>query len=83
MQHHKSEYCAEKLVHCVQCQGHSEDLYNHILIISAVSSKLLVSLQPKLVDSIISQSVLLKNGITAFKVKVTAKAQNVSERLSG
>ena len=82
MQHHKPESYAERLVHCVQCQGNSEGLYNQN-IISAVSSKLLVSLQPKLVDSIISQSVLLKNGITAFKVKVKAKAQNVSECLSG
>ena len=30
-----------------------------------------------------SQSVLWKNGITVFKVKVTAKVQNVSECLSG
>ena len=79
MQHHKPEYHAEKLVHCVQCQGHSEGLYNQNMIISAVSSKLLVGLQPNLVwlYNIISQNVLLKNGITAFKV-----VQNVSECLS-
>ena len=84
MQHHKPEYHAEKLVHCVQCQGHSEGLYNQNMIISAVSSKLLVGLQPNLVwlYNIISQNVLLKNGITAFKVKVTTKVQNVSECLS-
>ena len=28
MQHHKPECRAEKLVHCVQYQGHSEGLYN-------------------------------------------------------
>ena len=27
MQHYKPECHAEKLVHCVQCQGHSEGLY--------------------------------------------------------
>ena len=48
MQHHKPEYHAEKVVHCVQCQGHSKGLYNQNMTISVVSSKLLVSLQPKL-----------------------------------
>ena len=28
MQHHKPECHAEKLVHCVQFQGHSKGLYN-------------------------------------------------------
>ena len=52
---------------------------------SIISSKLLVRLQPNLVwqYSIISQSVLQKNQITAFKVRVTAKVKNVSEYLSG
>ena len=35
---------AEKLVHCVQCQGHSKGIYNKNITISVVSSKLLVSL---------------------------------------
>ena len=48
------------------------------MTISVMSSKLLVSLQLNLMHSIISQSVLLKNGITAFMVKVTAKVKNVS-----
>ena len=39
----------EKLVHYLQCQGHSEGLYNQNMIISAVSSKLLVCLQPNLI----------------------------------
>ena len=47
MQHHKPECHVEKLVPCFQCQGHSEGLYNQY-IISAVSSKLLVGLQPNL-----------------------------------
>ena len=38
-----------KLVHCLQCQGHSEGLYNQNMTISTLSSKLLVCLQPNLV----------------------------------
>ena len=38
MQHLKPEFLAEKLVHCVQCQGHSEGLYNQNMTISVVSS---------------------------------------------
>ena len=50
MQHHEPECHAEKLVHCVQWQGHCEGLYIFFLkTISVVSSKLLVSLQPNLV----------------------------------
>ena len=49
MQHPKPECHAEKLVHCVQCQGHSEGLYNQNVTISVVSSELLVRLQPNLV----------------------------------
>ena len=49
MQHHKPECDAEKLVHCVQCQGHSEVLYNQNMTISVASSILLVGLQPNLV----------------------------------
>ena len=51
MQHHKPECHAEKFVHFVQCQGHSEGLYNQNqnTIISAVYSNLLVGLQPNLV----------------------------------
>ena len=76
---------AEKLVHCLQCQGHSESLYNQNMTIFTISSKLLVCLQPILVwqYSIISQSALWKNGITVYKLKVTAKVQNLSEWLSG
>ena len=73
MQHHKPECHAAKLVGCVQCQAHNEGLYNQNMTISVLSSKLLVSLQPNLVLS----------GITAFKVKVIAKVQNVNECLTG
>ena len=51
MQHHKPECHAEKLVHCIQYRGHSEGLYNQNMTISVASSKLLVGLQPDLVDS--------------------------------
>ena len=49
MQHHEPECHAEKLVHCVQCQGHNEGLYNQNMTISVVPLKLWVSLQPKLI----------------------------------
>ena len=49
MQHHKPERHAEKLVHRVQCQGHSKGFYNQNITISVVSSKLLVGLQLNLV----------------------------------
>ena len=42
--------------------------YNHNMIIFAISSKQLVSLQPN-VYGIMSRNVLWKNRITAFKVK--------------
>ena len=53
MQHHKPECDAEKLVHCVWCQGHSEGLcnqniYKQNMTISVVSFKVLASLQPDL-----------------------------------
>ena len=49
MQHHKPEYHEEKLVYCLQCQGHRKGLYNQS-IISTVSSKVLFGLQPNLVQ---------------------------------
>ena len=76
--YHEAMCHAEKLVHHLQCQGHSKGLYNQKLTVFTVSSKLLVHLQPNLV-----WSVLWKNGITTFKVKVTAKVQNVSECFLG
>ena len=49
MQHHEPECPAEKLVICLQCQGHSEGLYNQNMTVSTISSKLLVRLQPNFV----------------------------------
>ena len=49
MQHHNPKCHAEKLVHCVQSQGHSEGFYYQNMTITAVSSKLLVGLQLNLV----------------------------------
>ena len=49
MQHHKPVCHAEKLVHCVQCQGHSKGLYNQNRTIFTISSKLLVRLHSNLV----------------------------------
>ena len=49
MKHLKSECHAEKLVHCLQRQGYSEGFYIKNVIISVVSSKLLVHLEPNLV----------------------------------
>ena len=85
MEHHNPKCHAEKLVHRVQCRSHSENLCNQNVTISVVSSKLLDSFQPNLVQyySMISRSVLWKIGITVFKVKVTMKGRNVSEYLSG
>ena len=49
--YHESVFHAEKLVHYLQCQGHSEGLYNQHMTISSstISPKLLVCLQPNLV----------------------------------
>ena len=49
MQHHESKWHAEKLIHCLKCQGHNEGLYHQNMIISIISSKLLVGLQPNLI----------------------------------
>ena len=48
MQHHKPKCYTEKLVHCAECQGHSEGFYKQNMIIFVVSSKLLVGLQSDL-----------------------------------
>ena len=59
---HKPECHAEKLVHCVQCRGHNEGLYNQNMSISVVSSKLLVDLQPNLVWLIKSRLICYLQG---------------------
>ena len=40
---------AEKLIHFLQCQGHSVGSCNQTMTISIISSKLLVRLQPNLI----------------------------------
>ena len=47
--YHEVDCHAEKLVHYLQCQGHSEGLYNQNCTICTISFKLLVSLQPTLI----------------------------------
>ena len=47
--YHESMCRAEKLVHYLQYQGHSEGLYNQDMTISTISFKLLVCLQPSLI----------------------------------
>ena len=49
MQHYEPDCHAEKLVHRLQCQGHSKGLFNQNMTISTVSSKMAVRLQPNLV----------------------------------
>ena len=49
MQHHEPECRAEKLVCCLQWQGHSEGLYSQDMTVSTMSSELLVGVQPDLV----------------------------------
>ena len=48
--HHESVCLVEKLVHYLQCQGHSKGLYNQNMTIFTISSKLLIRrLQPNFV----------------------------------
>ena len=42
-------HAGKKNVHNLQCQGHSEGLYNQNVIIFTISSKLLVRLQQNLI----------------------------------
>ena len=74
----------KKIVCCLQGQGHNKGSFDQNVTLSTMSSELLILQQPNLVwwYMIISQNVLLKSGITLFKVKVTTKVQNVSDCLS-
>ena len=47
--YHEAMCPAEKLVHYLQCQDHSEGAYNQNLTIFNISSKLLVRLLPNLI----------------------------------
>ena len=64
----------------LQGQGHSEGSYDQNMSLSTIFSELLIHWQPNLVCwyIMISQSVLWKKLITAFRVKVTVKGQNVN-----
>ena len=45
---HKVMCPVEKLIHYLQCQGHSKGFYNQNMAIFTISSKLLACLQPDL-----------------------------------
>ena len=75
---------AKRLVCYFQGQGHSKGSYYQNMTVSTISAELLILLLPNLVwwYIIISQSVLWRYWIVMFKVKVTAKVQNVDGCLS-
>ena len=52
IQHHKPECLAEKLVHFVQCQGHSEGLYGQNMNICLDYNALVVTLTLKIVNKL-------------------------------
>ena len=83
--HHNGLECHSKRFVCYfQGQGHSKGSYDQNMTVSTVSSELLILLLQNLVwwYIIVSQSVLWRNCIAVFKVKVTAKLQNVNDCLS-
>ena len=81
--HRVPESYAKRLVCYLQGHGHSKGSCNQIMTVSTILSELLILLLPNLVWwYIISQSVLWRNWIAVFKVKVTAKLENVNEYLS-
>ena len=69
---------------CHQGQGHSESSSNWNIIVSVMSSELLIPLQINLVwwYIIISESILWKDWIGVFRVKVIVMVQNFIEYLS-
>ena len=92
VQHHKPEYPVEELNYCIQGQGHSkgsevnvcpDDIFRTTEHFVTRPGMVMQHHKPehhaeKLVHCSVSRSqqggnVLWKNGITAFKVKVTAK----------
>ena len=82
MQHHEPECHAEiLLLLLLSLRSKSQwGSYDQNMTLSTIFSELLIAWQPNLVwwYIIISQSVLWKKRIIAFKVKVTVKGQNVS-----
>ena len=83
MHHQEPEYCAKRLVGYFQGQGHSKGTYDQSMTVSIISFELIILSLPNLVwwHIIISQSVLWRNWIAVFQVKVTAKLLSVSEFL--
>ena len=49
--YHEAICLAEKLVHYLQCQGHSESVYNQNWTVFTISAKLLIRLQLNLVTT--------------------------------
>ena len=84
MHHHELECCVKWFGCYFQGQGHSKGSYDQNMTVSTVSSELLILLLQNLVwwYIIISLSVSWRNWIAVFKVKVTAKLQNVNDCLS-
>ena len=85
MQHHEPECHAEKLVHCLQCQGYSEGLYNQNITFCYFfwTAGLFATKIGLIVQHHKPECPVEKNWITAVKVKATAKAQYVRECLIG
>ena len=70
---------AKRLVYYFQGQGLSKGSHNQNMTVPTISAELLILLLPNLVGwyITISQNVLWKKWIIAFKVKITVKSQNV------
>ena len=73
---------AEKLVHCLQCQGHSKGLYSPNRTISTKSSGGPFATALGLIVHHKPECPVQKLGYCIHKVKVTATVQNVPECLS-
>ena len=84
MHRYESECYSKRLICYFQSLGLCKSSYDQNMTISSVSFDLLILLLPNLVwwYIIISQSVLCRNWNVLFKVKITAKSQNVNECLS-
>ena len=86
--YYKSEFHVEKLVCCIQSQGHSKGLYNQSMTVSTILSELLTLLQPNLVlwYILICWSVVLKKKKKrdyCVQGQGLSEIQNVIEYLSG
>ena len=84
MHHLEPECHVKRLVCYFQDQGHSKGWYDQNMTVSTIFSELMICLLPNLVwyCIIITLSILWRFWIAVFKVKATAKFQNVNEYLS-